>query len=462
MTAWLAGTQDSDGVLTALISTQKLTWYFWGQDRLLNLLPALAAPFRDPELNLRVQVFLRFALAFLSPLGVVCVFRGSWRFAVLLVATTQCLLAFALSQYGAFNMWAQHNPYGTSFVLFALALWVCVNGKASWRWGAAFFVLFLAYAVNLALVVWAVPFLAVAMVFGVRDRRLLGAVLLLNLVSILAAWLHSQWFGEPVTKFALHPSWEAVQAGYQSFFNEVDVRLLCALFVAAVVVAAIRRSRETMMAILVAIGMFVAIGALSCLQWLQDGVYSIRYFLTFLTVFVSCCVYILLREFPLAFGSLRRQAIAAAALFFAMFSFAFHGLSQTPWALVGEPWRESSEAAAHVAVDAHAALIVGDFWHVWPAVMEARSQLRRTGQARERMYGMTFRAHALREKIDRLFADRPHGVLSLCLQASVDDCVKTTNSFGQLARPVVADASSIRPVTIAGTTAYLVVLRPTG
>ena len=70
LTHALAGYQDGDGILTSLISTQKLTWYVWGQDRLLNFIPALASPFSDVETNLRVQVFLRSFFAYLAPLGI--------------------------------------------------------------------------------------------------------------------------------------------------------------------------------------------------------------------------------------------------------------------------------------------------------------------------------------------------------------------------------------------------------
>jgi len=74
LTTILAGTQNADGVITALISTQKLTWYFWGQDRFLNFIPALAMPIVDVEWNLRFQIFLRTFFAFLAPLGVLYFF----------------------------------------------------------------------------------------------------------------------------------------------------------------------------------------------------------------------------------------------------------------------------------------------------------------------------------------------------------------------------------------------------
>jgi hypothetical protein len=461
MTTWLAGMQDGDGALTSLISTQKLTWYFWGQDRLLNLLPAIAAPFRDPQTNLHVQVFLRAALAFASPVGVICLFRGSWRQSLLVVAATQCLLALALSPYGAFNMWVQHNPCGTSLVLFALAVGL-FQAHGAWRRGMAAGALFLAYAVNLALVTWSIPFLAVGFVFRIRERRWLCAFAAANVIALVAAWAHGHWLGEQATTFALHPSFDAMLAGYHSLAAELDLRLMGGLWLVAFAATCIRPSREGVMAVVVAIGMVVAVGALSCLDWLQNNVYNIRYFLTFITVFVSCCIYAIARVLPASALDLRVQSMAALILGLIMFFIGLHGLSAAPFELMATRWREPAKAEARLAIDHRAELIVGDFWDVWPVVMNARSELHDAGRADLPMYGAAFRGHVLRKKLNRLFASSPRGVQALCLQATIEDCAKTASVFGQLNRAVVADASTVHPVQVAGKAVFLVVLRPAG
>ena len=459
MSVRLAGMQDSDGALTALISTQKLTWYFWGQDRLLNLLPALAWPFRDPQTNLHVQVFLRAVLAFLSPLAVICLFRGSWKVALLTVALTQYVLACALSPYGDFNMWVQHNPSGTSLVMFAVSSWLC-RDKTSWRMIASFFIALLAYAVNLALVTWSLPFILVAWFFGVRDRRWLSWFALINLLAFIVAFAHAHYFGEGVTSFRLAPSLDAVVAGYSSLAKNVDLRILGACFVVAFASACFRRTRETWMAILVAAGMAMAVGSLACLDWLQQNDYNIRYFLTFVVSFVTCCAYVVVDSAPELFRSLKVQAAMAMALLMIMFFGPLKGMVDHPGALIALPWRDAAKAEAQLAVEAHAELIVGDFWDVWPAVMDARSELYRTGRlAQQPLYGLTFRAHVLRRKINKLFNSQPAGVIAVCLQATVEDCAKTANFFGQLAPPIAPVKDSVLARQIAGRTVYVVTFR---
>jgi hypothetical protein len=44
--------QSGDSLIFVFASLKKLTWYYWGQDRLLNLVPAVTSFIRDPEANL--------------------------------------------------------------------------------------------------------------------------------------------------------------------------------------------------------------------------------------------------------------------------------------------------------------------------------------------------------------------------------------------------------------------------
>jgi len=49
---------NADSLLSALISTQRLTVYYWGQDRLASVVPLLAWPVRDELWNYRLQILL--------------------------------------------------------------------------------------------------------------------------------------------------------------------------------------------------------------------------------------------------------------------------------------------------------------------------------------------------------------------------------------------------------------------
>ncbi len=48
---------NADALLPGLFSTQEMTWFYWGQDRLANVLPLLATPVQDLRWNLALQLF---------------------------------------------------------------------------------------------------------------------------------------------------------------------------------------------------------------------------------------------------------------------------------------------------------------------------------------------------------------------------------------------------------------------
>ena len=72
---------NADALVPALISTQHLTFFYWGQDRLASLVPALAWPVRDSIWNFRVQMliagFVFFGLLAMFVLGSTCTQPGN-------------------------------------------------------------------------------------------------------------------------------------------------------------------------------------------------------------------------------------------------------------------------------------------------------------------------------------------------------------------------------------------------
>src|SRR5207237_2850789 len=86
LAAWIgAGSlhdlQHADSLLAVLISTQRWTPFFWGQDRFGMLVPLLAMPFRHPLTNLLAQGWIMSAAALLAPFVIArCVIgrAGAW------------------------------------------------------------------------------------------------------------------------------------------------------------------------------------------------------------------------------------------------------------------------------------------------------------------------------------------------------------------------------------------------
>lgn len=451
----IGGAQDADGILTSLISTQQLTWYFWGQNRLANLLPALAWPIDDLEWNLRFQIFLRTFASILAPIGVLLPIMRDCRGIFASTIMAGILLGFSLGDGGLYNLYVQHNPFSTSLVMFALSV-----AALSWsRFPPGVLLAALAafggYATNLALLLFTLPFLLLCATFDRKRRWFFVGVLLLQAAMAVAAYLHSQHYGDQVTSFEVNPSIEAVLMGWSVLLTQVHAGLLIAFLVAATLAALMLRTQEAFLAWTVMMGMPFAVSGMSCLTWPQMNAYDVRYYLMFVVVFVSCAGYLIVsaatRRFQITPMVQRVGGVAGLLL---VFIGPLGGLSSQPGQLISERWRAQSIAASEIAAQEQVVLIAGEFWDVWPAVFAARQLLREQGHGDAPLYGAAFRGHVLRLPIAQMMRERGE-VASLCFQDDVEDCIRTTNFFINSEVPVRLVPGTVRHVDLAGRTALL-------
>jgi hypothetical protein len=125
--------QNADDLLPTLISTQKLTVYFWGQNRFANVLPALTGWIHSPVRNAEAQLAMRVFAGMLAPAFFCAMFysRASdvWRATL----AADCLLLLANSASVIHETYVVASPYGTSFACGAGAI-LCL--QAGWRGGA--------------------------------------------------------------------------------------------------------------------------------------------------------------------------------------------------------------------------------------------------------------------------------------------------------------------------------------
>lgn len=425
----LCGMQDGDGVLTALISTQKLTWYFWGQDRFLNFIPALAHPISNVVWNLRFQLFLRNFFAFLAPVGFLYFLTRSARTITVATVLTNCVLALALSQEALFNLYVQHNPFGTSLVLLASAYAILARGTRtnSWRWALAAVVLFLAYTTNFALFVISLPFLVVVLCLVDENRKSLIAFIVLNVMVVVLAYGHAKYFGEADTQLGLSPSLHAIQAGYRAVNAQIRSTWVAAFVFISLGFGFGTRSPNRWTTTLLIAGCLALIGVLSCTSWAQINAYNIRYYLTFLIGIIAGGAYLLIscvrKTAPFAE---KYYAGAIWALLLTAFIGGLHGLSATPSALLGSTWRQQTETIARIAEQKNVQFVVGGFWDVWPVVFDTDARLQADGKAPS-VYGGAQRGHVLRNALWRI--SKSQGSLrTLCFLESTQACAQAAST----------------------------------
>lgn len=447
LTHALAGMQNGDGILTALISTQKLTWYFWGQDRLLNVIPALATFVSNVEWNLRLQIFLRAFFAFLAPAGILFFLNQSARFHIVAITLANCLLALTLGPDAVFNLYVENNPFGTSLVLFALSLGALHQGDNKIRWLLISTLLgFIAYATNFALLAFSFPLIALAICAKLLPRRQLFLFLIINAICIILAHLHSKHYGMSHTPFnKINISLLAIKAGYATVAGNIAWVSLLAVGLAALAWGRHARVAHYWTTVCLALGSIALIGILSCSFWAQQNNYVIRYYLIFLISISTCISYLItaslykfLRDPKIYLGTL-------TGLFVIEITIGLHGFSSKYAEFVAEPWRADSQAIADVVVANKVQLVVGGFWDVWPAVFDSLAE---SGSNHDHeIYGAAFRGEVLRRRIQRLVLHE-HGIRALCLKDTIEAC--TSAAMDGLQTPMTVVPDSVKGVTIAG------------
>lgn len=424
LTEHLAGKQNGDGILTALISTQKLTWYFWGQDRFLNFIPALAKPFTDIEWNLRVQIFLRAFFAFLSPIGFLYFFNQSTRFLTLAIVLANCLMALVFGQLALFNLYVEHNPFGTSLVLLCLALVTLRRGETSVPWILATLVIgFFAYTTNLALLTISFPLIAVTFCTRTLPRRQLFIFFLINAAAVgLAIW-HSKHHGRGTTDLnTLHISHEAIAKGYLVVAAEIWWKSLLVVSVFAILCGMKAKVPHVMSLLLLMAGALALIGVISCALWVQLNSFHIRYYLTAVIALVSCASYFLVASGFRFLQGPREYLGAIIALLAIEFVFGLQGIAPDYAELVDPGWRPHARAIAQAVVSNKVQLVIGDFWYAWPSVFDAIAL-----SSDRDIYGATDRSYVLAGRVRRL-DQKVQGIRTLCLYDSVVTCMEKASN----------------------------------
>jgi hypothetical protein len=149
--------QDSDSLLPVLVSVQRWTPFFWGQDRFGMLVPLLVMPIHHPLGNLIVQGWVMTVAALLAPFLVARHLGIPHWFAV--GALANALIVLLLSRYLQFA-WLVAQPYALSITLATLGMVAAERSAIPGSLAAAVLML-LAHWINLGICILVFPLLLV-------------------------------------------------------------------------------------------------------------------------------------------------------------------------------------------------------------------------------------------------------------------------------------------------------------
>ena len=426
--------QNADGLLETVMSLQRLTLFYWGQSRFANILPALAAPIRDPVVNADAQLVARVVLGLAAPLLVCALLTARARALSVARATILSALLFLACAPPRIITEAltQTSPFGTSLTLAGLSVLAfrragAAPGSAG-RWRIAGLALATgAFLQNVSLAIEVAP-LAVGLCVLARTRAvaewaLASAVALVATIMAMKLCAPSAapqigGFGHSMMALRIYGSYLSGPTG-RGFWVPLG------LAIASNVVA--RREPHAWPLLagdLVLLGtIVVSFAATGLSNWVVMNGAHPRYLVPDYLLAASLGGLALERIVHTIRASRPGQeccAGAAAALLLVFATVHLGPRAAGDDGIIGSDWRGMSDTVAASVRPRHLDGIAGAYWDVWAAVF-------RMGATTPTVFGFAYNGEARRRAIVRRL--RAQGELRVgCIDKPGIDCVSVTRT----------------------------------
>ena len=377
--------QGADSFIPILVSLQRWTPFFWGQDRFGMLVPLIAMPLQNPLANLLVQSWLMLAATLLAPFLMARWLAGpasGWFLAGTLTNALLLLIARPEAQFD----WLVVQPYALSITLGTAGLLAAEHTSIA-ATAAALILMLLAHWVNLGVAAALIPLVLFrgrlvlrSMLVAVAGAA--GGIALVSLASTrtttnlipVAEWPNAwlQLLGKVLTPF-LYPAFVVV------------IAIAAASGVIFLWARAERRdaARPASIAVLGAAAYSLFIGTS---RWVQMNQYFPRYvYPSILLCTVAAAI--------VATALVRHRSKLVTALIVGVLAIA-----------TGAGYGRPSLGGVRSTLDQHfgtmtpdviangARVIGGNYWTVWPAVFHANLTVYRQAGEHRPIYGLTFRS----------------------------------------------------------------------
>ncbi len=391
---------SADSLLLVLVSTQRWTPFYWGQDRYGMLVPLLTTPVDDPLANLLLQGWIRTVAGLLAPFVVARFLCGRGEAWLPAGALANLLLLLFASNDLRFA-WFGAQPHGHAIALGFAGL-IAIEQARGWAArGAALLLMLLASWINASVVIVLAPALLL------RGGMRVGSVAVLAL-GTAAGMLAARLVPVPHTSTALLPLSEWPHAWSELLGSAWRVTVHAQLLgpiLAAAALGALALWRQGQQRALRAAAAATATGlanwlAVGTFEWVRLNLYFPRYLLpSFLMLAVAGAILCTApaRRHLRALGAGAGLAVAALALVL----YGAPSLRRVERSLDDRLGRMTPEI-----LSSNAMLVAGDYWTVWPAVFHANMRRHREDEGGQ-ILGLTYRSAVT----DGLWLARPDPIL---------------------------------------------------
>ena len=420
---------QADSLLPVLASCYKWTLFFWHQARLGALVPLLASPFRDPEVNLFIQGGLN------SFLGLLAIFlaaryvggRRRW----IAGGAIAALLLMCWPQTHIFSYLIGHHEYGSALGLgFAALLLLSKEDGRRGRLrlalgvGCLFGALWVNYATAITLgvvVVWRWLFSgsfgtdwgslrSVGLPRGLKSlAQKEPPKMLLMIAGILILWMGLSLFSSHSLEYAKlnlgRGQWRAYATlaanTWRHFLSGMLWKEWVAVFLVALISLFSRPGRRALRASAVAAGCLSAaavchFAVIGMLGWVVEYHFSPRYATTSV-IMLQCAVAVFAgMQWHAVLGD-RKNAIATAGLVIAMAVVVVLKFDPPSPRKVRVILDQLFGTYTNEVLTSGCTHICGNSWTVWPAIFHVNMVLHEQG-SRRRVWGISVRSEPTQDK----------------------------------------------------------------
>ena len=438
---------NADSLLYPLMSTQRLTFFYWGQDRLANVIPLLASPVSDERANFYVQMTV-VGVSFFVLVMLLAWFHETadhrTTTAQSIAATTLVvgLVVIALLEGTTGHTFVFEQQYVVTMVLFVVGMRF-VASEAIVR--SAVGVVMMAISVlMISSTVLFLPFVWVLVGPGPKRMRKTAVVGAVAAVSFVVASVASSVFydGPPQSSqyndFSLGRLPRGLPSAIDNIVGSVHLAPTIAVGIGAVCILVVRRSHlaADLRAMYASSVVFAAgwLLAFSANGWVEANLFGYRYFFPVYAVTIFVITGGLIEGIRMIQPVVGRSRVARwlevghrafwsfAVVLGVVMTWGVIRLQSDGGILVLEEVEADAQAADRLDVEA----VIGGYWRVWPAVFAARAD----GLD---VVGITYRAEAIDEEVREVLgrvdtADWPT-VQILCADVDEDECLAVLGRF---------------------------------
>ncbi len=429
---------NADVLLNSIMSLQNVTLFYWGQNRLLNVIPFVLSPISDPTLNLMalllLSTFVFYALLYVLSILLSKILYGNKKivppFTIFLTFVLVSL--FVLKKETFFSFAVGHIEYTLSYLLLFVAYLIVGDPKKEYNpilciLSIAF--LFVAMGINFSILLPALSLFIAHMIIQRKFNTKFNIVIVSTIISVIIWGVILKTYevrGSADYASVILDSFEKnIFRVYENILDALNLTSLIVITVSLFVAALLKRISIDKKSIHILSGIMIFLVfwffLFSNHKWIKMNEYNYRYFFPIFVGFIFFVTFAVWKSV----GSLAEQVngymLMGLLAMFPLFMLAAPINKFEEYSVFKEWAMISKQDKANISIHA------GDYWRAWPSVMYDLMQGKIS-------YGLAYRSKGNEKNITHFFQDESTKRINLyCHNQKSTECSMQLQSYYKMA-----------------------------